>query len=100
MPGRTTSDPAFHYVYVLESSIDGNKYVGMTKDLRRRLKEHNGGESIATRSRRPLALIYYEAGLSYKDAATREKYYKTTGGRRSLAKRLRDYMSVRNPKLS
>jgi putative endonuclease len=72
----------------------------MTTDLRHRFREHQAGESFATKGRRLFSLIYYEACLSFADASNREKYFKTTGGRRSLAKRLRDYMRGRNPKLS
>jgi len=101
MPGRTTSDrTSFYYVYVLESARDGKRYIGMTTDLRRRFEEHQAGKSFATAPRRPFSLIYYEAGRSYKDAQNREKYFKTTGGRRALAKRLRDYVKRRDPKLS
>jgi putative endonuclease len=100
MPGMTTSDRNFHYVYVLESALDGKRYIGMTADLRRRFQEHKTGKNFATVSRRPLSLIYYEAGRSYVDAKNREKYFKTTAGRRSLAKRLRDYVKRRDPKLS
>jgi len=82
----------FHYVYVLESQKDGNRYIGLTDDLRKRVSEHNSGKSFATRPRRPLQLIYYEACLSEVDARRREHYFKVTGGRRFLAKRLRDYL--------
>jgi len=100
MLGMTTSDKNFHYVYVLESSSDGKRYVGMTADLRRRFQKHQTGKNPATAPRRPFSLIYYEAGRSYVDARNREKYFKTTAGRRSLAKRLRDYVERRDPKLS
>lgn len=100
MPGRTTSDRNFYYVYILESMRDGKRYIGMTSDLRQRFQQHQAGKSFATAPRRPFELIYYEAGRSYVDAKHREAYFKTTGGRRSLAKRLRDYVERRNPKLS
>ena len=94
MPSRTTSDRnLFYYVYVLESMKDGKRYIGMTTDLRRRFREHQDGKSFATKTRRPFSLIYYEAGKSYVDASNRERYFKTTGGRRALAKRLSDYVA-------
>ena len=101
MASRITSDRnKFYYVYVLESVLDGKRYIGMTSDLRRRFQEHADGKSFATAPRRPFTLIYYEAFLSYRDAANKEKYYKTTGGRRSPTQHLRDYCQRRNPKLS
>jgi putative endonuclease len=100
MPSRTTSDQnLFYYIYVLESKRDGNRYIGMTQDLRKRFLEHQNGRSRATASRRPFELIYYEACRSYQDTKQREQYMKTTEGRRFITKRLRNYF-MRNPKLS
>lgn len=81
----------FFYVYVLQSLKDNKRYIGYTKDLRKRLEEHNLGKNISTKSRRPLKLIFYEACLNEEDAKRREKYFKVTGGRRFLAKRLKCY---------
>lgn len=91
MPGRTNSSH-FYYVYVLKSKKDGENYTGYTKDLQRRFNEHMTGQVESTCYRRPLELIYYEACLSSVDAKRRENYLKTTGGRRFLAKRLKDYL--------
>lgn len=38
-------------------------------------------------------LVYYEACLSHKDAAEREKQLKTGFGRGYLKKRLKDYLT-------
>ena len=84
----------FFYTYVLQSKIDGNKYIGFTIDLRKRVEEHKAGKSFSTAPRRPLELIYYEACRSEEDARRREHYRKTTGGRRFLAKRLRRYLFI------
>ena len=69
-------------------------YMGYTNNLRRRLEEHNLGKSFATKPRRPLKLIYYEACLNQEDAKRREEYFKVTGGRRFLAKRLKSYYKI------
>ena len=58
----------FFYIYVLESSKDSNFYIGYTKNLRRRLEEHNKGLSFATKFRRPFKLIYFEGCTDEKDA--------------------------------
>ncbi|MCK6462793.1 MAG: GIY-YIG nuclease family protein [Candidatus Pacebacteria bacterium] len=84
----------FFYVYALRSLRDGKMYIGYTNNLRRRLEEHNSGENISTKPRRPLKLIYYEACVCESDARRREKYFKVTGGRRFLAKRLKDYLRI------
>jgi putative endonuclease len=81
-----------HYVYALRSELDGMLYTGCTEDLRWRLRQHNEGKVPATRLRRPLKLIYYEASLSVDDAFRREKYLKSSYGKRYLKSRLRSYL--------
>ena len=80
-----------YYVYVLQSEIDGNLYTGYTSNLKRRIKEHNKGNVDSTKYRSPLSLIYYESCLNQQDATKREKYLKTTYGRRYLKNRLSKY---------
>lgn len=60
------------YVYVLKSKKDGLLYTGSTKNLIKRLKEHNSGQVISTRLRRPLEVVYYEGYKSEIDARIRE----------------------------
>ena len=98
MPGRTISN-RFYYVYVLHSMKDHAFYTGFTSNLRTRMTQHQSGVSFATAPRRPLKLVYYEACLSESDARRRETYFKDTGGRRFLAKRLKDYQRENNSKL-
>lgn len=78
----------FYYTYVLRSLKDSNLYIGWTDDLKNRLAKHNGGEVIATRSRVPLELVYYEACCGKSQAIKREKYFKTGFGRRFLKGRI------------
>ena len=75
------------YTYVLRSNIDSNFYIGWTNDLKKRIKKHNKGEVTATKHRRPLTLVYYEACLLEKKAIEREKQLKTGFGRAYLKKR-------------
>ena len=67
------------YTYILRSNRDGNLYIGYTSDLRRRIKEHNSGDTKSLKSRRPLELIYYEAYKAKEDAERREKMLKFQG---------------------
>jgi putative endonuclease len=53
--------------------------------------KHNVGRVFATKSKRPLRLIYAEACLNEKDAKQRAKYLKTGIGKRFLKYRLRHY---------
>lgn len=82
----------YFYVYVLFSLKDKKFYTGYTKDLVDRLEKHKSGEVSSTVNRRPLKLIYFEACLDQKDALHREKYLKTTYGKRFIKNRLRNYL--------
>ena len=81
------------YVYVLKSLKDGRLYTGTTADLKRRLNEHNRGRQAGTKHMAPFELAYYEASVSKRDAFKREKYLKTTYGKRYLKSRLSDYLA-------
>lgn len=90
MPSNTTSS-VFFYVYILESLKDFKRYIGYTNNLKRRLEEHKKGLSFATKLRLPLRLIYFEGCLNQEDAKRRERYLKTTQGRRFIGLRLLEY---------
>ncbi|OGK09298.1 excinuclease ABC subunit C [Candidatus Roizmanbacteria bacterium RIFCSPHIGHO2_01_FULL_35_10] len=75
------------YTYVLRSNKDKKHYIGATRDLKNRVRKHNNGLVEATKLRRPLILIYYEACLSEAKAFKRERYFKTGFGRRFLKSR-------------
>ncbi len=81
------------YVYVLKSEIDNNLYVGYSKDLTNRIQQHNEGFVSSTKNRRPLNLIYYEVCLNQQDATHREKYLKTSWGKRYIKSRLKNYLT-------
>ena len=68
-----------YYVYVLKSVKDSKLYIGSTNDLRRRLLEHNSGEVLSTKGRRPFELRYYEAYFTEQDARHREYALKKDG---------------------
>ena len=79
------------YVYFIESKEHGNLYVGYTNDIVKRLKEHNQGLNFSTKPYIPWKCIYYEACLNEEDARRREKYLKSTQGKRLLKSRLKEY---------
>ncbi len=72
-------------VYLLKSLSDGKRYTGLTSDLGQRLREHQRGKTKSTRSRGPFQLLYVENCATRADARAREKYLKTSAGRRYLA---------------
>ncbi len=79
-----------YYVYILFSEIDKQLYTGFTDNLRSRFKAHSEGFVKATKRRRPLRLIYYEAYLLDSDARRREKYLKGGNGRGELKIQLKE----------
>lgn len=85
-----------HYVYVLFSEVDRMLYTGSTKNLRQRWKDHCAGRADATKNRRPLKVIYYEAYLTQFEAERREKYLKGGNGRAQLKKQLSMTLSRMN----
>ena len=85
-----------YYVYVLISLKDRNFYVGYTDNLKERLKQHQQGKVMSTKNRRPLKLVYYEACLNQQDATHREKYLKTSWGKRYIKNRIKNYLKLSN----
>ena len=82
----------YYYTYVLQSSVDNNFYVGYTKDLIKRIEQHNKGNVASTKMRRPLKLVYFEVCFNQKDALHREKYLKTAYGKRFIKNRIKNYL--------
>lgn len=91
MPSSENSKVIMFYVYVLESFKNRNIYVGYSDNLKKRFIEHNNGLNFATKHSKPWKIIYYEACLNEKDAKRRERYFKTTSGRRAFKLRLKEY---------
>ncbi len=83
----------YYYVYVLKSGSDGQFYTGYTSDLRKRLESHSKGKVPSTKNRRPLKLVYFEGCLNQQDATHREKYLKSTYGKRYIKNRLKNYFT-------
>ena len=69
-------------VYIIQSESDGSFYTGMTENLERRLKEHNRGKTKYTSGHLPWKLIYSEEHATRDEARAREKYWKSSQGRK------------------
>lgn len=76
------------YVYLLQSAHDGERYVGVTTDLRRRLAEHNSGKSPHTAKFAPWVLVTYVAFSDPSKALAFERYLKSGSGHAFAARRL------------
>lgn len=86
------------YVYILFSGKDEELYTGFTPNLKSRFKAHTNGYVKATKHRRPLKLIYYEAYAEESDARRRERYLKGGNGRGELKIQLKDILKKLNYK--
>jgi putative endonuclease len=69
-----------YYVYILKLS-DGRYYKGQTRDIGRRLKQHESGRVESTKSYLPYELVHVEICGSRLDARKLEKYFKSGFGR-------------------
>ena len=85
-----------YYVYILLLS-NTQLYTGYTSDLKRRLQEHQHGKSEFTSQRLPVRLIHYEAYSLESDARRRERFLKTTEGKRLLRQQIRDCLNSITP---
>jgi putative endonuclease len=77
-----------YYVYVLRSIPSGSLYKGHCSDLKRRLAEHNAGKTKSIKHLIPWEIAYFEQADSIEEAVAREKYFKSSAGRRYLKKLL------------
>ncbi|MBI2086961.1 MAG: GIY-YIG nuclease family protein [Candidatus Zambryskibacteria bacterium] len=84
-----------YFVYILLSLKDKKLYVGCTTNLEKRLIRHNNGAVFATKSRRPLELIYSEKFESKTEAFNRERFLKSLWGARFKKKVLDKYKQSR-----
>jgi putative endonuclease len=77
------------YVYILECIAEpARHYVGITDELRARLKAHNAGQVYHTAKFKPWRLNTYIAFSDNTRAISFEKYLKTQSGRAFSKKRL------------
>ncbi|MHB8904611.1 MAG: GIY-YIG nuclease family protein [Melioribacteraceae bacterium] len=83
----------YFYVYVIKSLKDNKNYVGFTGDLKRRIDEHNSGNVPSTKNRIPFELVYWEGCRNQKDATKREKYLKSSWGKRYIKNRIQNYLT-------
>ena len=71
-------------LYVLKSHRSGKRYVGITSDLGRRLREHASGHSQGGRLLGASSLRHTEEFPDHATARIREKFLKSGQGRRWL----------------
>jgi len=73
------------YVYILKCEKDNSFYTGYTKDLYRRIKEHNIGKGAKyTKAHGSVQLLYYEEHVSVQDAMRREREIKKLSRKKKI----------------
>jgi putative endonuclease len=77
-----------HYVYILLNEAKTRTYTGVADDVNKRLVLHNAGRVKASRPYRPYNIIHMESFETLKEARQKEKFYKSTTGRRRLKEML------------
>jgi putative endonuclease len=93
MPGESLNwFKLMYYVYILQSELDKEFYVGRTGDLKRRYSEHLTGRVESTRHRLPMKLLCYEAYNTKEEATRREEFLKSSDGRKDIKKRILESM--------
>jgi len=84
-----------HYVYFI--LLDRKQiYKGYTSDLKRRWLEHESGRVKSTKIYQKKILVGYEAYILKSDALRREKFLKTTEGRRLFNQQYRDIINQKS----
>lgn len=68
----------------------------MTGNLEARLKSHALGLVPSTKNRRPLKILGYETYLTKHEAGMREKYLKTSDGRKEMRIRFKQSLGKLN----
>ncbi|MFO7820459.1 MAG: GIY-YIG nuclease family protein [Lentisphaeria bacterium] len=78
-----------HYVYLLRSESEpAQTYIGVTADLKTRLRKHNEGGCPHTSKYKPWHLVTYIAFSDRDQAAAFESYLKSGSGRAFAHRRL------------
>ena len=70
------------YVYVLYNQEVDRFYIGSTRDLEKRIKDHQAGKVRSTKAYRPWKTVHTEEFESYSDARKREYFLKSGVGRK------------------
>lgn len=88
-----------YYVYILVSLDYRKTYTGVTQNLQRRLVEHNQGKVSFTSKFRPFKILHNEVFISSSEAYLKERFYKSTSGRREIKKLFERFMENSAPEL-
>jgi len=80
-----------YYFYIIQSQKHNRYYTGSCTDLKRRLDDHNRGNTKSTRKQGPWFLVYSETFSTLKEARDRERQVKKWKSKNLLEKLISDY---------
>jgi len=83
---RSDSGKSLHYLYILESEVSGRYYIGITTDVKKRLKQHNSGKTRSTKAYIPWKLLCEIGYETRKEAAVAERMLKKSKSRGVIEK--------------
>ena len=81
---------AMWFVYILKSKIKEKYYVGCTNNLRKRIYQHNTGQTLSVKAYLPYELVYKEEYREQSVAYKREKEIKSYKGGRAFKKLIKE----------
>ncbi|MBI4982242.1 MAG: GIY-YIG nuclease family protein [Candidatus Omnitrophica bacterium] len=73
-----------YYLYILLNEAKNRTYAGVADDVEKRLKEYNAGRVKSSSPYRPYKVIHTESFETLSEARQKEKFYKSTTGRRRI----------------
>jgi len=76
------------YVYVLRSVNFERNYIGFTKNVKNRLKQHNSGKTKSTKPYKPWRLLFFESYNTKTEAIDRERFLKSGKGRELIKQQI------------
>ena len=83
-----------HFVYMIKSLKCKRFYIGYTINTKRRIDEHNAGNTKSTNPFKPWKIIYYEEFDNKSDAYKREWHLKHSRGRKEKLEIINKYGEV------
>jgi len=78
------------HVYIIRNSKNNRFYIGMTKDVQRRIAEHNRSRRRSITHFGKYILVYNEIYATLKEAHSREQQIKSYKGGNAFKKLLRE----------
>ena len=78
------------FVYILRSLKSNTYYIGSTKDIIRRFRQHNSGNVFSTKYKRPFELVFSQEYQTIQQACKIEKKIKNWKRKDFIEKIIKD----------